>query len=62
MELRKNVILRRPQSGRLEGRERIIQIEIAAFSSGIAIAGWARGELMRRGNFLTCEATESLNR
>ncbi len=27
MTLRKNLILRRPQSGRLEGRMRIIQLE-----------------------------------
>jgi len=30
MALRKNLILRRPQSGRLEGRMRIIQLETEA--------------------------------
>src|SRR5216683_7599533 len=39
MALRKNLILRRPQSGRLEGRARIIQLETATLPAPRAIHG-----------------------
>ena len=47
MALRKNVILRRPQSGRLEGRTRAIQLEtetLPGFPSGRGRARFAERE------------------
>src|SRR6266851_8466887 len=46
MGLRKNLILRRPQSGRLEGRTRIIQLEID--TQPHALAGWPAGRYNAR--------------
>ncbi len=51
MELRKNLILRRPQSGRLEGRTRVIQLESDRIDIGarrpntlrhFVAAGWGK--------------------